>query len=300
MAEEHAREEAPQGESLNIKQTLATLSTKTLVQSAIHDIIAEEENDDNTNHNFAIFELQSRATPETLSYMIALLSSSNVYERAVAAWVLGQMQSGEREYHAFQDDAVDALIKGLERWQHDPRTLENIGIALGHRSDPRAISALVALKDHQASSVRFGIVFGLSRLTQPLAVATLLELTTDPDDKVRDWATFAFTNYLKADSPEIREAMFARLYDADIDIRSEAIEALAMRDDPRALPALLQAIADGANGSPILEAAVKLADPQLYPALIALRGKVNTWDNESLEEAIVACAPDSKPRDIGK
>lgn len=300
MSDETEQEELPWEEFQQIKRELTTLPLEALVQIAIQNLMAEEENPDYSAQIFAIDELQSRSTPETLASMIALLSSLDIYEREVAAWVLGQMQSGEGEYHAFQDEAVDALLQGLARWHDDPRTLESIGVALGHRNDPRAIPALVALKAHPDARVRFGVVFGLDAFEEPLAVATLLELTGDPADKVRNWATFAFT-YLNADSPTIRAALFARTTDPDIDIRSEAIEALAVRHDSRTLPALLAAIADGANGSPILDAARQIADPQLYPVLVALRGMVNSWDNDTLEEAIAACTPKTrKPLNDGE
>jgi HEAT repeat protein len=290
MSDETEQETPAQRELRLIRQQLAAMSLAALVQNAIQELRAEEENPNYTAQPHAIYELQSRSTTETLAYMIALLSSPLVEEREVAAWVLGQMQSGAREYHAFQVEAVDALVQGLDRWHDDPQTLESIGVALGHRNDPRAIPALVALKAYPDARARFGVAFGLATSEEPLAVTTLLELTSDPAERVRDWATFAFT-YLCADGVEIRAALLARTSDADIDIRSQAVEALAVRHDSHTLSALLAAIADGANGTPILDAALSLADPQLHPALVALRGKVNSWDNDTLEEAIAACAP---------
>jgi HEAT repeat protein len=290
MSGEYQAEETPQNEYRRLQQEHAQMSLKGLVHAAIQEILAEGADPDHIPLPFAISELQERSTEETLAYMIDLLYSPNVYERNVGAWVLGQMRSAEGDYHAFQDEAVDALIQAIERWRGDPDTLECLGVALGHRDDPRAISPLAALKDHPDARVRFGVVFGLHQLEEPRAVATLLELTADPDAMVRDWATFSFT-LIEADTPEIREALFARTQDSDLDIRSEAIEALATRHDPRAAPALLAAIADGANGSPIIDAAIALADPRLYEPVAALRATTCEWNLPSLEEALAACAP---------
>lgn len=255
------------------------------------DEVTEQDTDDTIVYFPAMMELQSRGSEAVLVRMIELLTAPQPRERRLGAIVLAQMQQEAGDYHAFQDEAVTALLDALSH-EDDPEVLSEIGVALGHRSDQRAIGPLVALKNHPDADVRFGVVFGLHGLTDPVAIATLLTLTTDSDEHVRDWATFAFT-MLEVDTPAIRAAMLARVDDANMDIRSEAIEALANRHDPRAVPALLAALADGANGSPIYDAAIALADPRLYPALINLRENWTgyDWNLGSLDEAIAACDP---------
>ena len=55
----------------------------------------------------------------------------------------------------------------------------------------------------------------------------------------RNWATFALGALSELDSPAIREALAARLADADDEVRGEAIGGLAKRQDERAVDAIL-------------------------------------------------------------
>ena len=70
---------------------------------------------------------------------------------------------------------------------------------------------------------------------------------------MRDRAVFGLGSQLDRDSPELRDALFARL--ADPDPRGEALVGLARRGDPRGVEALRRAIADGESGPLVVEAA---------------------------------------------
>ena len=59
------------------------------------------------------------------------------------------------------------------------------------------------------------------------AVAALIALSADWDGDVRDWATFSLAVQIDRDTPEVREALAARLSDDHGDTRSEAIRGLA-------------------------------------------------------------------------
>ena len=63
---------------------------------------------------------------------------------------------------------------------------------------------------------------------------TLIGLSGDSEDDVRDWATFALGTLADADEPELRDALAARLDDPDEATRLEAVHGLAVRGDPRA------------------------------------------------------------------
>jgi len=72
------------------------------------------------------------------------------------------------------------------------------------------------------------------------AINTLIELMGDPDEDVRDWATFGLGTQTDADSPEIREALRNLLSDPFEYARSEAVWGLAKRKDPEGLRILLE------------------------------------------------------------
>jgi HEAT repeat protein len=95
------------------------------------------------------------------------------------------------------------------------------------------------------------------------AVAALIGLSADREGGVRDWATFALGVQIERDTPEVRDALAARLGDDDPSTRAEAIRGLAQRGDARAVePAL------AADRSPeIDEAIAQLADATGDPRL---------------------------------
>ena len=72
----------------------------------------------------------------------------------------------------------------------------------------------------------------------------LVELTSDPEPGIRDWATFALGTLSPQDTPVLRDALAARLDDSDDDTRIEAVHGLALRGDTRALDAVLDLLGE--------------------------------------------------------
>ena len=95
-------------------------------------------------------------------------------------------------------------------------------------------------------AVRDGVVDALAGRTDPAAVAALVELSRDAEPAIRDWATFALGTLTDQDSPELRDALVARLDDGDAEARIEAVHGLALR----ARPARGRARAGAAGGRP--------------------------------------------------
>jgi HEAT repeat protein len=239
----------------------------------------------------AIMELHLRGSRNVFEDACRLCASPEARERRVGADILGQLGTPNL---TFPEETLAVLLGMLEREQ-EPEVLNSIAVALGHRRDPRAIEPLVRLKNHPHEDVRFGVVFGLSGYEDDLAIETLMELSTDPDTDVRDWATFGLGSQIEADTPAIREALVARLTDAEGDTSGEAMVGLARRHDLRMVEPLLTALEDGWFGKLLMEAATEIGDPRLYPVLVRLReeweGDKNDWRYKELEEAIEKCHP---------
>ena len=234
----------------------------------------------------AVMALHWRGTREILDRAIRLCESFCAFERRVGADILGQLGVPERN---FPEEGLRTLLRMLETEQ-DPGALRAILTALSHQRRPEAIWPASRFRDHSDPDVRFGVVFVLMGLEDRLALETLAALTRDPDADVRDWATFALGTQVEADTPELREALVARLADEDGDTRHEAIVGLARRGDRRMLPVLREEIASGSTGPLAIEAAALIGDPQLYPLLVALQGRRDV-DLKQLGEAIRACSP---------
>nr|WP_254053381.1 HEAT repeat domain-containing protein [Singulisphaera sp. GP187] len=138
--------------------------------------------------------------------------------------------------------------------------------------------------------MRDGVVHAMMGHEDPLAIEVLIGLTRDRESYIRDWACFALGTQVEVGTPNLRDALAERLTDEDDDARREAMVGLARRKDLRVVSPLLAALSSKSVWSMEVEAASLIADPRLYPELIALRG---WWevDVELLEEAILACSP---------
>jgi HEAT repeat protein len=261
----------------------AALATETLFTLALTE-------DDEDAAWEAISEIQRRGTPEIYLRTRQLCDSPLVREREVGADILGQLARPESTY---REESVQILLAMLETEQH-PEVLQSIGVALGHWSDPRAILPLLQHQHHADADVRHAVAFGLLGHDTPEAITALIALSADPYPHVRDWATFGLAVQIDADTPEIRDALAARLGDSDPDTEGEAMVGLARRQDLRVLQPLLNTLESGDVGSLPLEAAIALGNPQLYPALVQLRDqwdREHNWEYEMLEEAITSCMP---------
>ena len=126
-----------------------------------------------------------------------------------------------------------------------PRVLAVIAEALGHLGEPWGLSWLLRLRRHPDAGVRDGVVSALAGRTNPLATDALIELSVDPDPAIRDWATFALGALAPQDSPALRDALAARLEDADPEARIEAVHGLALRGDARAVEPALELLERG-------------------------------------------------------
>ncbi len=224
-----------------------------------------------------------------------LRTSENAKERALFADILGQLGSPELP---FREETVVALLDML---QHETQTdiLYSIGVALGHLDDPRAIEPLVGLRNHPHEDVRFGVVLGLLGHENPLAVNALIELSRDSDRDVKDWATFGLGEQIDLDTPEIRDALLARVTDEDPEVRGEALIGLAKRQDERVIEPLRLELSGEFYGIWAVEAAELLADLSLHPLIQSLwerlppAARQKSWFVSQFQDALAACEPKS-------
>lgn len=266
-------------------------STDDLIQA----LIAEQDGPEEEGFYTPLFVLHMRGTQEVFDRAQALCLSQDAHERQAGADILGQLGSPSKE--SFHESAIQLLLTMLENEQ-DPDALCSVATALGHRHDPRAIPLLVQLRHHPHEDVRFGVAFGLCDVEDERAIAALIELSADPDEDVRDWATFGLGSRIEVDTPEIRNALLARVTDEHVDTRAEAIEGLIRRHDPHCVEIILAALADSERcGSLILKAAETLGDPRFYPALFKIQEECANDDDihaswrAALNDAVIACQP---------
>jgi HEAT repeat protein len=222
--------------------------------------------------------LHFRANLKVLQAAQKLCQSKNKKERELGADILGQLGIPNR---AFPEESLQTLLKLLEQ-ETSTDVICAIGFALGHLQDYRGIKPLVKFKNHPNADVRYSVVFGILCQENELAINTLIELSSDEDEDVRNWATFGLGSQIDTDTPAIREALWQRLInektdrDETYEIYGEALVGLARRKDERVIEFLLQELTSNCVGYLALEAAEEIGDFRLYPALVNLR----EWLNE--------------------
>jgi HEAT repeat protein len=237
----------------------------------------------------AVAALQWRGTLEVFNRADRLCQSPCSVERRLGADILGQLGCPDR---SFPKECTQVLLKILER-EENKKVLCAILVALSHHQAPEAVGPVSRFRHHADDEVRFGVVMALTGYEDQEAHVVLIELTSDAEAEVRDWATFALGTQSETDTPAIRDALAARLTDTDVDTRCEALVGLARRRDQRAVPSLHRELS-GESVSPLaIEAATLIAIPQLIKELIALRAR---WDGDTslLEQAIQACLLDPR------
>ncbi|MDB5337942.1 MAG: repeat-containing protein [Planctomycetaceae bacterium] len=245
----------------------------------VHEIISAIlcESDEDLRWALIVI-LHHRGSLDVLQAAESLCQSQCLQERSLGAHLLGQLGSPERTY---PKQCLEILL-GLLNREREATVLRSVITALSHLGEPRAISRFAS---HFNPDVRFSVAFALGGETDARSIQLLIQLSEDSDSDVRDWATFGLGTLLALDTPEIRDALFVRLYDEDDDTRSEALVGLAHRKDLRIIPALKQELSSGCVGTLAVEAAQLIASLQLVPELLALQ---SWWDvdPELLERAI--------------
>jgi hypothetical protein len=187
----------------------------------------------------AVSELHRRGEKRTFDLASVLCDSFAVGERCLGADVLAQLgvEPGASAAESPYASAAGDVLMRLLAEDDEPAVLSSAAVGLGHLRDERAIDGLVALALHPDAEVRRGVVHGLMGHDDDRAVEALIALSADRDEGVRDWATFSLAMQIERDTPELREALAARLGDPNEDVSAEAIRGLARRGDERGLAA---------------------------------------------------------------
>ncbi len=266
---------------------------------AIAEATCEGEDDD--AYWELVWLLQKRDPDETWSLLYPLIHHADPRVRALVPDVLRYLGGIRRP---LSEESI-SLFERMLRDEPSPQVLESIGHALGDLGAPAAVGMMIPYASHPEPDVRFAVVSAMLPHSDPRAIQTLIDLSRDESDRVRDWATFGLGSQVgsvgpehqgeeEVDTPALRDALAARLNDPHEDARCEAIVGLAMRRDARVLPVLVQELEKGPGLSLILEAARWAASPTLCPSLRKLASSSDSeaiafWNQSGLQAALAAC-----------
>ena len=248
-------------------EDLTGLATSVLVQRTV--VLAGQEPVLQSDEYWAhVRVLHFRSGREVFDMSVELCSSQDPISRAVGADVLAQL--GVRDGVAafpFADESEGRLVALLTDTK--PVVAASALYALGHlgRGEP---SELAGLAKHASEDVRCALAHALGGRPDAVSIAALIELCGDMDTDTRNWATFALGSLPEEDSPAIRDALAARLSDADDEVRGEAILGLARRVDERVVQPLQRELSGREVGTLAIEAAEVMPRPEFIPHLEAL------------------------------
>ena len=262
---------------MNLEYFSNLATNELLDRAAALAITAVEDSDERWEAVTALRQRPERAVFERAADWCV---STNAAHRELGADILAQLGAPACPF------ALEStpLLAGLLRDPVEDVVVEAL-YAVGHLrvgSTPE----IAAFARHVSERIRRATAHALGGRDEPSSIDALCVLTADVDSDVRDWATFALGTLCDSDTPEIREALVARLADDDDGIRGEALVALARRGDKRATAALGAELARPEVSTLAIEAAELLPSREFITPLRAL------WDSspdENIFRALQAC-----------
>jgi methionyl-tRNA formyltransferase len=193
--------------------------------------------------------LAYRGDEDVLFRARAMAADPDPKSRGVAACVLGQLGTPVRSFPAESAAALETMAAT----ETDPEVLAAVAYGFGHLGQAYGLDVLLRIAEHADARVREAAATALGGREDDAAVAALIALSGDDSAGVRDWATFGLGTLAPQDTPELREALVARLGDPHAQTRLEAVHGLALRGDKRAVEAALELLATAEDGEPRFE-----------------------------------------------
>jgi HEAT repeat protein len=204
----------------------------------------------------AVHELRRMGSREIFDKAAEWCASQEPLVRARGLDVLAQIgKTANHPTNAFPEESF-SIVTSVLRDEQEIQPLNSAIAALGHLDNPAGIPLIIYYQSHLRPDTRFRVACALGSFPNDSRSAEcLLRLMGDPDEDVRDWATFGLGVLGDLDSADIRDALLLRLSDSNKDVRDEAMAALGKRRDQRVLPFLLATLEQPPVAVPVIEAA---------------------------------------------
>ena len=210
--------------------------------------------------------LRSRPTKDVFDKCVELLNSDKPKERIIGIDILAQLGTTPR---VFLKETIELFFGLLDR-ESDSKALFSLLFAIGHNNENLKqvqIERLIALKDEQNSTVRQALVNSLLGVDNEKAVETLIFLSNDKVNSIRNWATFGIGSQTERNTKTIREALWKRVNDKDQDTKLEAIAGLATRKENQVKEVIKQELISGEFGNLLYESIIELGETDFLPTL---------------------------------
>ncbi|MNK89846.1 putative lyase [compost metagenome] len=205
--------------------------------------------------------LRQRTTKEVFEKSVQFAQSKNPKEKIIGIDVLAQLGIPPRP---FQKQTIKLFFELLET-ENNTKVLKSLLIAIGHNNENltnKQIGRLAIFSTTKNPLIKEGLVFSLLMINHPKAIESLITLSSDKLNHIRDWATFGLGTQIDEDNLEIRNALWKRVTDKHQETKLEAILGLAKRKDERIKPIIVQELLNGEYGVVLFEAIEEIGDKE--------------------------------------
>ena len=174
-------------------------------------------------------ELRLRGGEDIFLRSYTLAKSDLTKEQVIGIDILAQLGAPSKE---FTNKTLDLFFEIL-KIATNPDVLTSLLFGIGHNNNAlneEQIALIATFKTHENTEIRQGVVHALLAVDNDTAIKTLISLTSDKVDSIRDWATFGIGTQSKRSNKEILDALWLRVKDRNANTKYEAIVGLANRN----------------------------------------------------------------------
>lgn len=213
-----------------------------------------------------ISALRKRPSQELFAKCVELTKSNNPKIRKIGIDILAQLGLPPRP---FLKETLKIYFDLFEV-ETAPDVLMSLLYSIGHNNDKldeAQIEKICSFIHNENSLVKEGLVSALLGIDNLTAIETLIKLSSDQLNHVRNWATFGLGTQIERNNKTIREALWERVNDKHQETKLEAIVGLAKRKDKRVNDFIRREIIGGECGILLFEAIIETQDKAFLPLL---------------------------------
>jgi HEAT repeat protein len=210
--------------------------------------------------------LRSRPSEELFLKCVDLVKSKKHKSRTLGIDILAQLGTPPRPFLKRTIRLYFDLLDNEKNFE----VLMSLLYAIGHNNEKLSkaqVDKLCSFANTENNFVKEGLVSALLGVDDLKVIGTLIELSTDKLNHIRNWATFGIGTQTARNSKKIRDALWDRVSDKHQETKLEAILGLAKRKDKRVNEIIKKELIEGEYGTLLLEAIIETGDKQFLPLL---------------------------------
>ncbi len=210
--------------------------------------------------------LRERPTQEVFDTSIELTKNGNPKIRKIGIDILAQLGTSPRPFYKESNILFFDLLEN----EKNPKVLMTILYAIGYNQEKltkQQICRLCELQYTENQLIKQGLVFALIGIDNTKAIETLIYLSSDKLNYIRDWATFGIGTLIERNNKKIINALWNRINDKHQDTRFEAIVGLAKRKDSRIDDIIIRELNTGEFGTLLFEAILEIGNKAFLPMM---------------------------------